>query len=99
MQCCGLVAPVILVGGFEDHTKTFRRINTMRNDSNCSWTTVNELNFIKGLGSFSYQGKSDTPRRKLLNLYIHSAHRRDDWGAIDKDTVINFAYNLLETER
>ena len=57
-----------------------------------SWGTANELEFLKGLGSF---GHLATPRRTLLSRYIQAAYRRDNWDGIDRDLVLAAAVSML----
>lgn len=51
-----------------------------------SWSTRNELSFIEGLGAF---GVNPKPRRKALLGYLKGASKRETWGTIDKDKVLD----------
>lgn len=41
-----------------------------------------EIDFLRGLGSWSMAG-SRTPRRELLVRYIEAAVKRENWDGID----------------
>lgn len=49
-----------------------------------AWTTGNEINFIRGLGTWSL-AETETP--ELLARYREAIKRRTDWGRIDPDEI------------
>ena len=51
-----------------------------------SWSTHNEIDFIKRLGS-----------RKLLKNYIRGAKERTNWDAVKPEKVIAFAEKKLKS--
>lgn len=56
------------------------------------WTTASEIDFIKGIGTFSIQGKGGLySRKELLSGYISSCQLRAKWGSIDRSAVMDFA--------
>jgi hypothetical protein len=57
-----------------------------------SWTTKNEIAFIKGIGSHAIQSSSVKSKTKveLLKGYLHGSLNRD-WGSMNKDEIIKFA--------
>lgn len=62
-------------------------------EKNMSYTTQNELTFIKGLGSFSQCGAVKMKSVSLLLWqYIKAAQARDNWGAVNADVCIDYAY-------
>ena len=71
----------------------------MKERKHASWTTKNEIDFIKkiGTGSFSTISRKvkSTSRRKLLKGYINGCKLRDNWEGIDKDQIIAYAMNSL----
>lgn len=60
-----------------------------------SWTTKNEINFIKGLGMGTWASDSAKVRSKsrleLLKSYYLAAKNRDSWEGVDKHEVLGFA--------
>lgn len=59
-----------------------------------TFATHHEKTFIKGLGSFceeQYLGKEE-----LLGLYIDSSEHRTNWGSIDKQKVLDYAWKCLK---
>lgn len=49
------------------------------------WTTRDELNFLKGLGS--HKDTTIANRKKLFERYKNSMESRVRWGAIDVEAV------------
>ena len=67
----------------------------MRNDD--TWTTDAEIKFIRGMGTGIFRDKgqlSECGRPALLRRYREALKKRENWGAMDKQTVIAF----LESE-
>lgn len=56
-----------------------------------NWSTENEIEHIKKLGTFAARHARNPDRKALLTNYIKSAERRYDWGNVNKVTVITFA--------
>ena len=57
--------------------------------------TQKEINFIDGLGTFSFP--QELTRKELLSLYIDSAKQRIHWGDnIDPFLVIQYAKDRLK---
>jgi len=56
------------------------------------WTTENEISYLSGIGTW---GKVAHSRKEILQGYIDSALRRDDWGEVDRDTVRSYALEML----
>jgi len=56
------------------------------------WSTGDEKRFISRLGSF---GVSTAERCKLLEGYIAGAEKREDWGSVDKEEVLEYARQCL----
>jgi hypothetical protein len=57
-----------------------------------TWTTLDEIKFIKGLGTY---GKARLNRTELLVLYIKSIENREVWDdgenmQVDKDEVVAY---------
>ena len=65
-----------------------------------SWTTENELQFVKHLGTWATESKSvrTKTRRKLLELYLKATNFRDNWGGISRVQVVGYAEQCLENE-
>lgn len=63
-------------------------------ENGSDWGTFSEINFIKGLGTFSMNGKN-FPKKALLEGYLAGSQVRGNWGKIDKATVIEFAEKEL----
>jgi hypothetical protein len=63
-----------------------------------SWTTEQELKFIKNLGTYR-QGHEITPMRlSLLEKYVQTARERCYWGTMHGEQVIKFAEAQLAEE-
>ena len=58
------------------------------------YSTLNEKEFISGLGSFSGPGPY-VGRRELLARYIKSCDLRQAWGRINRIECITFAQKEL----
>jgi len=57
------------------------------------WTTENEISYLQNIGGwFAVITHS---RKEILQGYIDSALRRDDWGEVDRDTVRSYALEML----
>jgi len=71
----------------------------MRQDRGGSdWDTKDEINFIDGLWWTQPPARGGDPnghRQALLTGYLEGAMLREDWGAIDRETVIHHAVHLL----
>ena len=69
----------------------------MARPQNQQWTTKNEIEFLRGLGS--HGPGSYVPGRRstvtCLEGYIKSAEHRDEWGAINKEKVVRVAEAML----
>jgi len=59
------------------------------------WGTLAELEHIDGLGTFNI-GSEKTPRRQWLADYIAAMRLRVEWGAIDREKVLDYARQELE---
>ena len=59
------------------------------------WTTENEISYLSGIGTW---GKVALSRKEILQGYIDSALRRDDWGEVDGNKVIMYAKQMLLEE-
>jgi hypothetical protein len=63
-------------------------------DKKITYTTSDEIDFIKGLGSFSLEKmkyrKSIDERIKLLENYKKALELRQKWGNISKYDVLDF---------
>lgn len=66
-----------------------------------SWTTWNELWFIKNLGSWCIERhvKGGVTREELLERYLQASKRRYHWDDIDRDAVIQEVVKLLREYR
>jgi len=63
-------------------------------------TTRNELRFIKGIGSH-VRDKSfylDRSRLKILKSYRRSLDKREVWGDLDKEILLQFVEGEIERE-
>ena len=49
------------------------------------WSTMNEIQFLDGLGTYS---SCKASRMELLRGYLSAAFKRENWGRIDKDVII-----------
>ena len=58
------------------------------------WTTENEISYLSGIGTWCLS--ITLSRKQMLENYISSAWRRDDWGELDRKAVIVYARRLLE---
>lgn len=64
-----------------------------------AWTTEHEIAFITNLGSHTPPDHVwFCPRAELLRGYLKAAHKRVNWGSIDKLVAIEFARMELATE-
>ena len=61
-----------------------------------SWSTRDELNFLRKIGTFGLKGAGRDPK-KCLEGYIKAAKNRVDWGKIDKEVAVETAKALLRT--
>ena len=72
----------------------------MRNDS---WSTRSEIDFLKHLGMAKWSSESsrvmETTREDMLERYLAGANTRHEWNNIDRDEVIEFAFDELMNER
>lgn len=58
-----------------------------------SWTTADEIDFLRGIGTYNEMSKR-LPRSYWLEQYIKgSAQRR--WGKLDEDRILTFAQEEL----
>jgi len=68
-----------------------------------SWTTQDELKFIKDIGTHSEKSLCSRSLRarkaELLEKYLESADMRTDWVDINKSRVISYARKLLRPLR
>jgi len=58
------------------------------------WQTEDEFKFLRGIGTWCLS--MTLSRKEMLENYISSAWRRDDWGELDRKAVIVYARRLLE---
>jgi len=70
----------------------------VRVSDHVDWTTLSEIKFIKGLGSFCRERCTDTSREELLRRYIAAAHIRQNWHGMDRITILCFAEEALRQE-
>ncbi len=56
------------------------------------WTTENEISYLSGIGTW---GKVALSRKEILQGYIDSALRRDNWDEVDGNKVIMYAKQML----
>ena len=63
-----------------------------------SWTTEQELQFIKNLGMHRQGHRIILTRLKLLESYVKTARARFYWGAISGEQAIQFAEEQLTEE-
>lgn len=63
-----------------------------------SWeyTTRDEINYLKKVGSFSFHDPSPVRELKLLNKYRSHVIDRVKWGDIKKNVVIDFLDKRIE---
>jgi len=58
-----------------------------------TWTTENEISYLQNIGGWF--AVTTHSRKEILQGYIDSALRRDDWGEVDRDTVRSYALEML----
>ena len=66
--------------------------------NNAFWSTTNEINFIKGLGTGKWSNNGNVmqmTRRELIRQYYYAALRRSKWGNIRKELVLRFCEQEL----
>ena len=64
------------------------------------YTTQNELQFVKGIGSH-VRDKSfylDRSRLEILRSYRRSLDKREVWGDLDKEVILQFVEGEIEKE-
>ena len=64
------------------------------------YTTQNELRFVKGIGSH-VRDKSfylDRSRLEILRSYRRSLDKREVWGDLDKEVILQFVEGEIEKE-
>ncbi len=49
------------------------------------WTTIDEINFIRNLGS---QSKMKKDKKILVKKYRESFYRRSRWGELDVEKIL-----------
>jgi hypothetical protein len=59
-----------------------------------AWSWVDELEFIKKLGS---HGPRSWSHHDAVFDYLNTVHKRSDWGAIDKAKVVQACIRELST--
>ncbi len=59
------------------------------------YSTTNELDFIKRLGTFSGRGQYVT-RGKLLEGYLEGCKLRVNWGSVSSHEILDFVEKELE---
>ena len=65
-----------------------------------SYTTQNELQFVKGIGSH-VRDKSfylDRSRLEILRSYRRSLDKREVWDDLDKEALLQFVEGEIEKE-
>ena len=64
------------------------------------YTTQNELRFIKGIGSHVRDRSFylDRSRLKILKSYRRSLDKREVWGDLDKEILLQFVEGEIERE-
>ena len=64
-----------------------------------SWTTFKEMEYVSGIGTSKNESGimklSFHTKQELLENYIDAAHKRMDWGNINRYEVIDHALKLL----
>jgi len=60
------------------------------------WTTENEISYLQNIGGWF--AVTTHSRKEILQGYIDSALRRDDWGEVDGNKVIMYAKQMLLEE-
>jgi hypothetical protein len=63
-------------------------------ENNNIHTTLDEIRFIKKLGSCRHTDKPQD-RKKLLKAYLAQCKNRVEWGGVDSEQVIRFAKHEL----
>ena len=64
------------------------------------YTTQNELQFVKGIGSH-VRDKSfyfDRSRLEILKSYRRSLDKREVWGDLDKEVILQFVEGEIKRE-
>jgi hypothetical protein len=64
------------------------------NDS--SYTTENEVNFLKNLGHWSRT--TQLTRKECLQLYFHTMATRDQWGDIKPSKLVDVVKRMIREE-
>ena len=64
-----------------------------------SWTTEQELAFLKQLGTYREGHELRPIRLQLLEKYVMAARERSDWGPVNRETIMRFAEDMLAEER
>ena len=62
------------------------------------WTMKNELDFLKGLGTWRPKGivgREERDQRALIRGYIEGLHNRTYWNGLKKAPLLNMAYSML----
>jgi len=59
--------------------------------------TQDELDFLKGIGTYRENGVP-LEKKVLLKNYISSMKIRDNWMDLDKNVIIYYAKELLDIE-
>ena len=61
-----------------------------------TYNTQDELDFVKGIGTFRVVGKKKYTRRQLLEFYRETMEKRLDWGKIDKNAIVEYLDKELQ---
>lgn len=56
-----------------------------------TWTTKDELTFLKNLGTYAKR----TPRYQLLRNYLENMNIRDNWDGMDKVVIKEYVEKEL----
>lgn len=71
-------------------------------DRKVAWTTDDEIEFIKQIGSALWPEKLPRPKelRKsvLIGKYLEAIQKRTEWGDMDKEKVIGYAQRRMAYE-
>lgn len=59
----------------------------------------NEIEFLRRLGEWRPNLYRQHTRAALLLGYLRSCERRDDWGGLDREALIELARNYLRQEK
>lgn len=64
------------------------------------WQTAHELDFLCKLGTWGMDagGPGAASRKALLMRYLRASRRRVDWGAIQREIVLDEARLMWEEE-